>query len=112
MNELFDSMETEKEDVINNELYDKLLGLMKPKNEKNKVVKNKKRSSTRKKVKRTKSRRKTRTKRRQITILILEVNSFFETDFGPTVLLCSKLIILYFSKNSLLLIFSFNFMKQ
>ena len=64
MNELFDSMETEKEDVINNELYDKLLGLMKPKNEKNKVVKIKKRSSTRKKVKRTKSRRKTRTKRR------------------------------------------------
>ena len=63
VNDLFENLETEKE-VINDELYDKLLGLMKPKNEKNKVVKNKKRSSTRKKVKRTKSRRKTRTKRR------------------------------------------------
>ena len=62
MNDLFDNLETEK-DVVDDELYDKLLGLMKPKNEKNKLVKRKKRG-TRKKIKRTKSKRKTRNRRR------------------------------------------------
>jgi hypothetical protein len=59
---LFENLETEKE-VINDELYDKLLGLMTPKKSKKDIIKKSKRN-TRRKLKKTKSRRKTRTKRK------------------------------------------------
>ena len=66
ISDLFDNLETKK-GIIDDELHDKLLGLMKPKkekkpSEKKKMIKNKKRN-TRKKIKRTKSRRKTRNSR-------------------------------------------------
>jgi hypothetical protein len=60
--DLFENLETEKE-VINDELYDKLLGLMTPKKSKKDIIKKSKRN-TRRKLKKTKSRRKTRTKRK------------------------------------------------
>jgi hypothetical protein len=59
--DLFDNLETEKK-VINDELYDKLLGLMSAKKETFKKSSTKR--QTRRKSKRTKSRRKTRIKRR------------------------------------------------
>ena len=67
VNDLFENLEPEKK-VINDELYDKLLGLMTPKKSKKelpkKVITKKTKRNTRRKLKKTKSRRKTRTKRK------------------------------------------------
>ena len=67
VNDLFENLETEKE-VINDELYDKLLGLMTPKKSNKdllkKVITKKTKRNTRRKLKKTKTRRKTRTKRK------------------------------------------------
>ena len=67
VSDLFENLEPEKE-VINDELYDKLLGLMTPKKSKKelpkKVITKKPKRNTRRKLKKTKSRRKTRTKRK------------------------------------------------
>lgn len=67
INDLFDNLETEQE-VIDDELHDKLLGLMNPKKSNKdllkKVITKKTKRNTRRKLKKTKSRRKTRTKRK------------------------------------------------
>lgn len=67
INDLFDNLDTD-DNVINDELYDKLLGLMTPKklkkNTQKKEDSKKPKRQTRKKVKRTKSRRRTRNNRR------------------------------------------------
>lgn len=63
VNELFENIDSES-DVIGDELYDNLLGLMDPSKKKRDEKKNKKNKKKTRRKKKTKSRRKTRTIRK------------------------------------------------